>query len=546
VLTGIFTDSAVEGLSFSTATQSGITDAAGTFMYIAGETITFSIGGTVIGEPVTATGAMTPRDLVPGTPLPSTTREIENLADDPDSAEARAINRFVNIIVFLQSLDEDANVDNGITIPAGIATLLNGIQLDFDLDAFDLSFRRSAGLLNTIYQAASQGLLPTATIRKPGPALDHFYAFQGISHSLVRTATFSVDSNGDGTIDELFIPTWDADGNLTSVSVVDPVTGIPTVIETRTYDADGNLTRVTEDLDGDGNPDFIETATWDANGRPTMRTENDDGVGGPSFVETSIFDVNRGGITRRTEDRDGDGTIDIIFTHTYDTDGNRTSVIVDINADGTRILTILFDTDGNPISRIRDDGPDGIPNRIEILTYDPNGNQTSLTQDFTADGTLDYIETRTYDADGNVLIFTQDNNGDGTPESFQTSTYDANGNLFMFVFTDGAGTPTFTELRTYDAAGNLTSITQDFDADGLPDLTTTFAYDANGNLTRVTEDLDGDGNPDFISTITYDADGNETSFTVDSNGDGTPDFIETVTYEAGNWTSFLFEFLDED
>ncbi len=66
VLVGTFTDSAVQGLSFATATQSGVTDAAGTFMYIDGEIITFSIGGTVIGEAVAATSAMTPRDLVPG------------------------------------------------------------------------------------------------------------------------------------------------------------------------------------------------------------------------------------------------------------------------------------------------------------------------------------------------------------------------------------------------------------------------------------------------------------------------------------------------
>ena len=74
----------------------------------------------------------------------------------------------------------------------------------------------------------------------------------------------------------------------------------------------------------------------------------------------------------------------------------------------------------------------------------------------------------------------------------------------------------------------------------------TSTYDADGNLTSESVDFDGDGNPDFIETITYDADGNETSFTEDSDGDGTPDFIETLTYEAGNWTSFLFDFLDDD
>ncbi len=409
VLTGIFTDSAVEGLSFSTATQSGITDAAGTFMYIAGETITFSIGGTVIGESATASSEMTPWDLVPGTPLPSTTREIENLADDPDSTEFRALNRFVNIIVFLQSLDEDANLDNGITIPAGIATLLNGIQLDFDLDAFRLSFRLSYDLRNTTYQAANLGLLPTAAIRKPGAALDHFYAFQGISYNLPRIATVTVTVPASEFIvfpdeffvtpNEFFTVTYDADGNLTRMSGVDPVTGIPTFVETRTYDANGNLTSFSQDVNADGSPNLIETTTWDANGRPTMRTRDDDRVSNlifvQNFVEASIFDVNNGTLSMRTFDSDGDGSIDRINTFTYDADGNLTSVIVDVNGDGTRIITIVFDTNGNEISRIRDDGPDGIPDLIELRTYDANGNRTSLTQDNGADGSLEYIETRT-------------------------------------------------------------------------------------------------------------------------------------------------------
>ncbi len=159
VLTGIFTDSPVEGLSYSTATQSGVTDAAGAFLYIAGETITFSIGGTVIGEPVAATSAMTPRDLVPGAPLYTTTLEVRSALRDSDSAEIRAFNRFINIIVFLQSLDEDADPTNGITIPAGIAALLNGIQIDFDLDADE--FPESNDLRSTTHQAVSMELLST-------------------------------------------------------------------------------------------------------------------------------------------------------------------------------------------------------------------------------------------------------------------------------------------------------------------------------------------------------------------------------------------------
>ena len=41
VLTGYFTDSAVEGLTYKTDTQSGVTDLNGAFTYQAGETVVF-------------------------------------------------------------------------------------------------------------------------------------------------------------------------------------------------------------------------------------------------------------------------------------------------------------------------------------------------------------------------------------------------------------------------------------------------------------------------------------------------------------------------
>ena len=48
---GIFVDNAVEGLQYETSTQSGITDVQGTFQYIEGETITFSIGASNFYNP---------------------------------------------------------------------------------------------------------------------------------------------------------------------------------------------------------------------------------------------------------------------------------------------------------------------------------------------------------------------------------------------------------------------------------------------------------------------------------------------------------------
>ena len=64
VLTGRFIDSPVEGLEFSTTTQSGITSKNGSFQYKIGETINFSIGDGKLGHAI-AKPIMTSVDLVP-------------------------------------------------------------------------------------------------------------------------------------------------------------------------------------------------------------------------------------------------------------------------------------------------------------------------------------------------------------------------------------------------------------------------------------------------------------------------------------------------
>jgi hypothetical protein len=94
ILSGMFIDSAVEGLRFETPTQSGFTDANGIFKYINGEAVSFFIGDIMLGTSPGIT-RLTPMNLVPG-----------------DSSNPQVI----NILRFVQSLDEDNNPDNGIRI----------------------------------------------------------------------------------------------------------------------------------------------------------------------------------------------------------------------------------------------------------------------------------------------------------------------------------------------------------------------------------------------------------------------------------------------
>ncbi len=124
--TGVFLDSAVEGLNYRTATQSGVTEAAGIFRYLDGETITFFIGETVIGQ-TAAKERITPVDLVSG-------------------ASDETHPKVTNICRLLQSLDRDGVPENGIQIPQQIHNVL--INHPVDLNLSTVEFETSSAVKN--------------------------------------------------------------------------------------------------------------------------------------------------------------------------------------------------------------------------------------------------------------------------------------------------------------------------------------------------------------------------------------------------------------
>lgn len=100
VETGVFVDSAVGNISYTTETQSGTTNDAGEFSYVAGESVTFSIGE--LEFPATeAAELVTPVDV------------LNASATDDDA--------LVNMVRLLLSLDADQDPDNGISIPTAAA-----------------------------------------------------------------------------------------------------------------------------------------------------------------------------------------------------------------------------------------------------------------------------------------------------------------------------------------------------------------------------------------------------------------------------------------
>jgi predicted acyl esterase len=126
-LTGVFYDSPTEGLRYETATGSGWTDAEGGFKYRAGETVTFSVGKLVLGSV-----AVDPR-LQRVTPA----HLVAEVAGDVAKIKNQKV---TNLARFVQSLDADGNVENGIVITrqtsATVSRYKGRIQFDQSEDAF--------------------------------------------------------------------------------------------------------------------------------------------------------------------------------------------------------------------------------------------------------------------------------------------------------------------------------------------------------------------------------------------------------------------------
>jgi len=87
-ISGLFQDVEVKGLGFSTASGSGQTDQYGAYDYIAGEDITFSIGGVTLGTIPGAAG-ITPNDFGTGDTINNVARFIQSL--DVDSIPGNGI-----------------------------------------------------------------------------------------------------------------------------------------------------------------------------------------------------------------------------------------------------------------------------------------------------------------------------------------------------------------------------------------------------------------------------------------------------------------------
>ena len=115
VLSGVFAG-AVCGLRYQTPTTSGITNERGEFAYRKGESVTFLVGGLVLGS-------------VAGAPRINLAQLVNRVDGKIDRLHDPIV---TNLARLIQTLDQDGNVENGVTIAPTVHGLIEPTVINFN------------------------------------------------------------------------------------------------------------------------------------------------------------------------------------------------------------------------------------------------------------------------------------------------------------------------------------------------------------------------------------------------------------------------------
>ena len=455
ILTGSFVDSPVEGLRYETPTQKGLTNEQGEFKYVAGESVTFYLGGTQLGVTLGAS-LVTPFSLFGITPLTSESEIIVALSSNTINSFDRAL----NVATLLQTFDIDANPENGINLGSSHSDLKN-IAIPLLVKA--RTFENQTKLSNAkVLTGVSQG-------RTFGDATQHLYKSLDIEIESSLTSTFKSSQNNKqlGTVSF----EYNADGKIIRENTDTDNNGVSDITKTFNYDSNGNLvqtsnsaTNTTETLSYDGNQNLLTRLINRASGNDTQENYN--------YVNNKL--------ERFELDQNADGSIDTTTRYTYNAQGKISSYDVDRDGDGAIDSLSTYSYLNNNLSSYSEDSDnDGIPNIIIAYSYDNNGNRTSQNVDLSAIGAPNSISTFEYDTQNNATRYEQDRNMDGTTDYIEAYAYDKNNKRTLFK--------------------------RDLNANGTWDVVAQYSYDINGNRIKMIEDSDGNGIVDKLWTGNYQA-----------------------------------------
>jgi hypothetical protein len=132
---GYYYDSLVSGLRYESTGKAGVQTGVtgeesdpgpGSFRYVEGDTVSFSLGDTALGE-TQAQERITPFDLAGFDENPVGGCDVDGTLPDEG-----AFRRVAHLAVLLQTLDTDGDPTAGIEISSDVAELFEGVSIDLD------------------------------------------------------------------------------------------------------------------------------------------------------------------------------------------------------------------------------------------------------------------------------------------------------------------------------------------------------------------------------------------------------------------------------
>ncbi len=528
--TGYLVDSAVSGVAYSTPTLEGVTGSDGSFQYREDEIVRFMLGGTLLGE-VPGAAQISPFELAgseviagmrginealrsKGNAVPDTgiTESIRSKLEIEEQEYIDPFHTVINIAILLQSMDSDANPENGIEITTEVAALFEGVALDLE-QRWEI-FREEFELRHVLGQANSMGLFSRDHgIARPAPALQHLYTTLGVDAEIFGLAMRQPDADGDGSPDAT--ATW-------------------------MYDDAGNMTQQGLDAIGDNRPDLLTRWQYDASGNVTRYEKG----GRNDFTEIETWQYDPYGYLLRFEsDWDADGMPDRWVDHAYDADNNVILEAYEVRDSIVTTETWRYHENGElrEYRRESDSEPDGAldgsPELIFSEEYDENGN--IMRDEIHHVGGLHQISSWQYDAGGNVTWQEHRDVRADPPELYEgwRHHYDTAGNLARrehIEVNEPVERVAAVETWQYDADNLVTRYENDHNADGTPDDLVTWQYDAGGRVIRSERDYGVDGAPERVESRTYNSDGkltreeNETFYNPDLTDEYTPVYTSAL------------------
>lgn len=441
---GIFTDSPVKGLYYETETQSGLTNDLGEFSYIEGESITFRLGGSVLGVSKAQT-MITPLTLT-GVKALQNQREITDafLSESPNSFE-----RAINIATLLQGLDQDGNPQNGIDL-GNAHQKLSDLNIPLRVKSHGFSASQEYNQARTIMQTNH----PLSFIN----AAEHLYETLGveIESSLISKQT----NNNNATSQESISFEYDSQNRITSVHYDRNNDGTPETTRTFTYDNEGRLSSIFNSSDN-----TTQALVYDSNNRLISRNTED----GNLLSLTEAFDYQNNQLSKFTLDKSSDGQIDYKTNFNYDAELKLAGYEIDLDGDDQIDKTTSIDRQNGKIVRFTENSQGN--NSVDIAySYDSKGNKISQ-------------QIKTSETDTTQAKFF----------------YDARNNLSRYELdTDLDGKADYIESYKYNMNKQRTLYLRDDNADGQWNFLAQYFYDANGNRIKMIEDSDGNGIVDKI------------------------------------------------